>query len=461
MKRSLLLPVIFFLFSANVYSQYVGIGTATPGSGLTVNGSMAAGYLAITANTYTLTANDYYIVWNQVTVPGLGVGIFTLPPAAALNKGRIYKIKNNSATYGLAINNTGSVLIDNSSSFTLPPGSSAEIIANGNTAASTTCWEIVSLTPSAVFSNASGQSAGVLGGAGGTCTPAVVNGSFTGGVAVTNQSVTISVSVTVPGNYTIATNTQDGINFSSSGFFTSTGIQNVILYAHGTALAEGNYNYSFSYGNSTCSFSTYIGDGIRYQMNSAGCTSCAAYDAAAVNAWVEISLSEYNTIKNNLTGAAAYVSDNATMAISSTAFTGGYTVALNATTQTTVPASQYPIAMEIRTGPTAPPTMAGIKLKASTLQASGYVTIGNATPNVAGTILSGTFYHFVLKRPTFSTSASGDSYMAYYTPITYQVGDVAPSAGSEYFGVGDISNPSSTFGGTSQYQVVSTGIRQW
>ena len=41
----------------------VGIGTTTPGSRLTVNGSFAAGYAAVNATNYTVLANDYYVVW--------------------------------------------------------------------------------------------------------------------------------------------------------------------------------------------------------------------------------------------------------------------------------------------------------------------------------------------------------------------------------------------------------------
>ncbi|MES2776930.1 MAG: hypothetical protein V4722_22325 [Bacteroidota bacterium] len=110
----------------------VGIGTNTPGSTLTVNGSMAGGYTAVIANTYTILADDYYIVWNQKTIPGPGVGIFTLPAAATLNKGRVYKIRNNSSTYAITLNSSGNVFIDNAPSLNIPPNHTLEIIANGS-----------------------------------------------------------------------------------------------------------------------------------------------------------------------------------------------------------------------------------------------------------------------------------------------------------------------------------------
>ena len=72
----------------------VGIGSITPNSTLTVEGSLETGYKEITTNT-TLTANDYYVTYNgtadgTVTMPTVGIGTTAFT-------GRIYKIKNISA----------------------------------------------------------------------------------------------------------------------------------------------------------------------------------------------------------------------------------------------------------------------------------------------------------------------------------------------------------------------------
>ncbi|MES2776921.1 MAG: hypothetical protein V4722_22280 [Bacteroidota bacterium] len=147
MRKTIAFIVKMGMSIAATAQSNVGIGTNTPGSTLTVNGSMAAGYTAIIANTYTILADDYYIVWNQKTIPGPGVGIFTLPAAATLNKGRVYKIRNNSSTYAITLNSSGSVFIDNALSVNIPPNHTLEIIANGSTAVNTTCWEVVGLTP--------------------------------------------------------------------------------------------------------------------------------------------------------------------------------------------------------------------------------------------------------------------------------------------------------------------------
>ncbi len=357
------MSVLFLMMNIiqHVAAQNVGIGTTTPGSMLTVNGSLAAGYTAPTADTYNILANDYYIVWNPAAAPPPGWGTFTLPATAAGNKGRIYKIKNNSNTYPITLNSTGSVLIDNLSFLSIPPNYSIEIIANGNTAAGTTCWEVVSL-------------------------------------------------------------------------------------AH-----------------------IITSDGIRNAFAVSGCASCAAYDAAATDSWLQITSTEYNALLTYLNGVAAYFASPTQMSmLPNQSFSGVHTLTQSFNSQSQLPAANYPIAMSIRSGtstPVAPTSMQGIKLKlSSTSQSSGYSDIpgsGTSTPNIIGTIAASTIYYFVLKRPTQRSAPGVPSNIAVYTSVNSQVGLITGLGANIRYGSGDISNPSTAATYTFLVQVLATAVKQW
>jgi len=136
---------VFFLICGSLYAQTgnTGVGTTTPGSKLTVNGSFAATYNNITATTYTLLASDYYLAWN-----GSSAGAVTLPAAISGSgnfSGRIYHIKNTSTSSSLTIAANGSELMDDQSgpgvaSITLPAGYYGMFISKGT--ASGVTWEV-------------------------------------------------------------------------------------------------------------------------------------------------------------------------------------------------------------------------------------------------------------------------------------------------------------------------------
>jgi hypothetical protein len=72
----------------------------------------------------------------------------------------------------------------------------------------------------------------------------VVAGNYNANVQLTSaDSVTIRAYVTVPGNFTISTTRVNGMMFTYSGTFTSTGIQYVTLYGSGTPVATGTYTF--------------------------------------------------------------------------------------------------------------------------------------------------------------------------------------------------------------------------
>jgi len=141
---SLLFFVISSLGSERIFAQTgnTGIGTSTPGSKLTVNGSFAGAYTQVTATTYTAGENDFYIVWN-----GTAAGTITLPASTsgADRTGRLYYLKNTTATYTLTLDAAGTELIDAAQTVLLQPGESALLVkTNVNTATGAT-WEVVQI----------------------------------------------------------------------------------------------------------------------------------------------------------------------------------------------------------------------------------------------------------------------------------------------------------------------------
>ena len=76
------------------------------------------------------------------------------------------------------------------------------------------------------------------------CTPHIIAGTYTSNSGLSNSNnVTIRVYVSSPGNFTIATNTVNGMMFSYTGRFTTIGSQDVILYGSGTPAMQGNYTF--------------------------------------------------------------------------------------------------------------------------------------------------------------------------------------------------------------------------
>ena len=100
-----------------------------------------------------------------------------------------------------------------------------------------------------------GVSSGVLGDSSGNCKPVTLSGQYAQGI-VLNPTNTVQVQVTVAtaGTYSIKTNTVNGVAFSKTGTFISTGVQTVTLTGSGTPTNAGSQNFTLSYGNSLCNF---------------------------------------------------------------------------------------------------------------------------------------------------------------------------------------------------------------
>lgn len=94
-----------------------------------------------------------------------------------------------------------------------------------------------------------------LGGAGGSCSGAILNGTYVQGLALaSNNTLVLNITLTSPGAYSISTPTINGVTFSGSGFL-SAGATTVTLFGTGTPLSSGIYYFPVTGAGSSCNFS--------------------------------------------------------------------------------------------------------------------------------------------------------------------------------------------------------------
>ena len=87
------------------------------------------------------------------------------------------------------------------------------------------------------------------------CQSFLTHGEYISGIPlVSSHSVDILVNVTTIGNYTLTTDTLDGIWFSGSGTFTRTGNQTITLAGNGTPAFARNLLFTVLGVRSTCTF---------------------------------------------------------------------------------------------------------------------------------------------------------------------------------------------------------------
>lgn len=102
-----------------------------------------------------------------------------------------------------------------------------------------------------------GVAAYTFDGGSGSCTGAVINGTFTKGMpASSTNTAVLNVVVDSIGTYNITTTSVNGIRFAGSGIFATPGDHVVTLTATGTPVAAGDFN--FTPGVSGCSFSVTV-----------------------------------------------------------------------------------------------------------------------------------------------------------------------------------------------------------
>ena len=122
-----------------------------------------------------------------------------------------------------------------------------------------------------------------LAGAPGTCSGAVVNGTYTAGTLMgIGNTVTLTINVLNAGTYAFGAASVNGMLFSSTGYFPNTGIQSITLNGTGLPLADGIFNVTATNGTSTCTFSITVlpsssGAAVYTLNNTAGACSGATY----------------------------------------------------------------------------------------------------------------------------------------------------------------------------------------
>jgi len=87
------------------------------------------------------------------------------------------------------------------------------------------------------------------------CAATSIQGTYYGGIALNNtNTVTLQVYVTKTGSYSVNTATISGIKFSTTGSFTTTGNQTIIVAGTGMPVNTGTFTFLVSAGSATCSF---------------------------------------------------------------------------------------------------------------------------------------------------------------------------------------------------------------
>jgi len=125
------------------------------------------------------------------------------------------------------LNGSGTPLTPNNLTFTL------------NTGTSVCTFGLTVLTPGppATYVLESNQDA--------TCTGYSISGIFFSGTPLTNtNTMALKVTVTVLGNFTVSTNTVNGMTFSFTGDFITPGSQIVVLTGSGTPVSAGIFKFT-------------------------------------------------------------------------------------------------------------------------------------------------------------------------------------------------------------------------
>lgn len=213
-------PAVYTLGGAgSACTGFVAAGTYAAGTAMTAGNTVTLDVNVTTAGPYTISTTSA----NGVTFSKIGIFAATGPQTITLTA-------------------TGTPVAAGVISYTV----------NGGTG---TC------TFNITYTGAGSAAVYTMAGAGGACTGATVAGTYTAGTALTaSNTATVSVNVTTAGTYTLTTNAVNGMTFSKSGTFATTGPQNVVLTGTGTPVAAGTNTFTTQTGTG-CTFTVTVAAG--------------------------------------------------------------------------------------------------------------------------------------------------------------------------------------------------------
>ena len=167
---------------------------------------------------------------------------------------------------------------------------------------------------------------GTLGGAGGACTPATINGTYTAGTPLNaTNTVSIQVNVTTAGAFTITTNTVGGMSFSFNGNL-ALGTQTVNLLGTGTPAGTGAQNFTVTLGAGTCTFTIPLaGPGVG-TLGGAGGTCTPSQVNGTYQAGTALGAGNTVDVQVNVTSAGSFNITTNTVNGYSFAFSGNLAV---------------------------------------------------------------------------------------------------------------------------------------
>lgn len=135
-----------------------------------------------------------------------------------------------------------------------------------------------------------------------TCIDYNLSGVYIKDVALTAaNTVAIKVNVTAIGMYTVSTDTSNGITFSGTGAFTTTGEQTILLNGTGTPVVAASTNINVKAGGSSCSFTLGVADAAVFTIDCASAVVDGTYEKG-----VALDVANTVNVDANVTTAGAY-----------------------------------------------------------------------------------------------------------------------------------------------------------